>query len=172
MKRPTSTRFVRPAALALLLGLALVLGSGSTSWAYPGRRDNAIQPQQGGTVPARQANLALTKSGVWTGNEIVFTMRVTNAGPAVATRVVLIDPLPGNTIYRSVTSNRGRCRFDADAVICNLAGLPTNQEAVVELRVRVAGSSVTTVQNLAMVSSAVFDPDTSNNMAELVITRP
>lgn len=172
MKRPTSMRLVRPAALALLFGLALALGLGSTSWAYPGRRDNAIQAQQGGTVPARQANLAITKSGVWTGNEIVFTMRVTNAGPALATRVILVDPLPGNTIYRSVTSNRGRCRFDNDVIVCNLAGLPTDQEAVVELRVRVTGSSVTTVQNLAMVSSAVFDPDTRNNLAELVITRP
>lgn len=164
MKRPISTRFVQFAGLAFLLGLALALGFSRTSW--------ASQTRQQGTVPARQADLAIIKTGVWTGNEIVFTIRVTNTGPAAATRVILVDPLPGNTFFRSVTTSQGRCRFAYNVLTCNLAGLPVGQEAVVELRVLVSGARITTVQNLAMVSSAVFDPDTTDNMAELVITRP
>ena len=58
------------------------------------------------TLISAQADLSVTKSGpptVNAANNIVYTLTVANAGPSVATSVVITDALPANVTFISAT---------------------------------------------------------------------
>ena len=63
------------------------------------------------TLINAQADLSVTKSGpptVNAANNIVYTLTVANAGPSVATSVVVTDALPTNVTFHQ----RDRRRHD------------------------------------------------------------
>jgi len=64
-----------------------------------------------GTPPFTQADLSLTKADspdpVTTGQQLTYTLAVTNNGPASVTGVTVTDPLPGGVSFVSATPSRG-----------------------------------------------------------------
>lgn len=119
-----------------------------------------------------QADLSLVKSGppsIVPGQDIVYTVTVTNAGPSPATAVMVSDPTPVGLAFQS---NSGAC---ATAYPCSLGTLAAGQSATITSTYTVpsnyAGASVT---NTANVSSSVNDPnladDTSSTTASVTQT--
>jgi len=90
------------------------------------------------------ASLIITKSAspaqVLPGALLTYTLRVSNAGPGVATAPVIRDTLPANTTYRSCSGGTG-CGLSAGTVVWTLVwtldSLAAGGQAVVTFTVQV-----------------------------------
>src|SRR5439155_6791268 len=121
------------------------------------------------------ADLAITKAGspapVLAGQNLTYTLTVTNNGPSAATNAALDDPLPASTTFQSLTVPAGwTCTTPAvggtGTVHCSTASLAASATASFTLVVKVPGSAAgTTLSNTATTSSATADPNAANNSA-------
>ncbi|HYO84965.1 MAG TPA: isopeptide-forming domain-containing fimbrial protein [Dermatophilaceae bacterium] len=118
-----------------------------------------------------QADLSIVKShtgAARVGDELTFTLKVSNAGPSVARDVVVTDKLPTGLTYVSAEGATGpdwTCSEAASVVTCDLAGVlsPRATADLITLVVKVGPQAYPSVVNLAEVGSATFDPDKDNN---------
>ncbi|MBB5208809.1 Ig-like domain-containing protein [Chiayiivirga flava] len=124
------------------------------------------------TVPqgATSADLAVLKTGpanADAGEQIVFSIVVTNLGPDAADNVVLVDPTPAGLVF---VGNGGDC---ATAFPCALGTLAVGDARTVLATFLVPDdyTGPSTVVNIASVSSDTPDPtpgDTSSSASTLV----
>lgn len=121
------------------------------------------------------ADLRLTKSDstdpVIAGNNLVYTLNVTNDGPSRATNVTLVDSLPAGVTFSSASAG---CNNSNGTVTCDLGDMNSGTNKQVTINVKVKSSTTTQLSNTASVSSDTHDPNTANNSeTELtnVITR-
>ena len=103
------------------------------------------------------------------GQELVYTLTVTNNGPNPARDVVVTDNLPAEV---TPVSNTGNCEEDSPGVLtCNLGEILNRQTREFEIRVRVAADipcpedrQFFTISNSAMVENlSGSDSDSTNN---------
>ena len=124
-----------------------------------------------GTVtPVATANgdVAVTKTGpatVLVGGSVLYTLTVTNNGPAVATGVVLADPTPANLTFVTAT---GAC---TTAFPCALGTMAVGEVRTITATYT-AGNAPdgTVVTNVATVSSTSPDQQPGNNQASTPTT--
>jgi uncharacterized repeat protein (TIGR01451 family) len=118
------------------------------------------------------ANLALTKSDspdpVLAGQELTYTLGVTNAGPRDATGAMLTDTLPAGVTYESATPTQGSCSEASGTVTCPLGTIANGAGASVEIKVR--PQSAGTITNNASVGSEAGDTNFTNNSASAQTT--
>jgi uncharacterized repeat protein (TIGR01451 family) len=112
------------------------------------------------------ADLAVFKSGptnVTAGNAIVYTIIVTNQGPATATNVVLKDFLPTNLVFVSASPTGGLTNFVLTwpTVPRLAAGASTNYTLTAMC------TNLVDITNRAQATSITSDPDTNNNNGTL-----
>ncbi len=118
-----------------------------------------------------QADLAITKTDdpdpVIAGDNLTYTLTVTNNGPSNATGVAVTDTLPPETSFDSATPSQGSCSEAGGTVTCNLGDLAVNATATIEVVVVVDSSTAdgTMLTNTAGVTGDQRDPDPSNNTA-------
>ena len=113
------------------------------------------------------ADLAVVKTGpalVTEGDTYVYDLAITNNGPADATDVAVVDPLPGNSTF--VSADPG-CSEAAGTVTCAIGALTAGASTLRSITV-VAGSAGSALTNTATVSAFQFDPDLSNNTSTAV----
>jgi uncharacterized repeat protein (TIGR01451 family) len=138
---------------------------------------DAAQPDADGTndsgtadttvqQPGAVADLAVSKtsneSEPSAGDTITYTIRVTNHGPADATRVVIADALPAGLSYVDSRATQGR--FDSGAGEWRLGDLANGASATLEMDVKVGDAAGGTIQNIASVSRLdQTDPDGGND---------
>ena len=120
-------------------------------------------------VPGK-ADLSLTKTAspdpVKVGEDLTYTLTVTNNGPDKATQVSLNDTLPEGADFISAAASQGTCKKSgARNVICKLGTRETG--AVVEAKITV---KITKVVNTATVKGFETDLNTVNNKAQAVST--
>ena len=127
------------------------------------------------------ADLGVTKTGipsaVNSGNNVSYTITVTNAGPSYAAAAVLNDPLPTNTTFQSLGSlptgwsctqptvgNNGtlNCTNSAFALTTATFNLNVNVNPNTPLN--------TTITNTATVSASTTDNSNTNNTASAKTT--
>jgi uncharacterized repeat protein (TIGR01451 family) len=96
------------------------------------------------------------------GQQLTYTLLVTNRGPAGATNVTIVDPLPGSVTFVSATASQGGCS-GAATVTCTLGGLAAGNSATVSVVVTVGALSVPSITNTATVSATETDPNPSDN---------
>jgi len=111
---------------------------------------------------APSADLAIAKSGptgVVSGQNVVYTVTVTNYGPSQATSVVVSDPTPANLTF---VSNSGAC---TGAYPCNIGTLNSGQSVTITSTYSTSPSFSGNVTNTATVSSPLTDDDSTNNSA-------
>ncbi|HEX7831359.1 MAG TPA: DUF11 domain-containing protein, partial [Thermoanaerobaculia bacterium] len=119
----------------------------------------------GTTTVVGSADLAITKSGpggVTSGQNIVYTITVTNNGPSQATGVIVSDPTPANATF---VLNSGAC---VTAFPCNLGTLNSGQSVVITSTFSTSPSFSGNVTNTATVSSTTSDPSNANDSASAI----
>ncbi|MDO5728377.1 MAG: DUF11 domain-containing protein [Actinomycetaceae bacterium] len=114
-----------------------------------------------------RADLVLEKTAdatqIAAGESVSYALKVTNNGPSVATNVVVADGLPAGMVLDSYDDN---CEISASGenVICRLGIIAVGNSATANLTFTVPVDSTTSeFTNTAATSSAVTDPDPSNN---------
>jgi len=124
-----------------------------------------------------QADVSINKTAapnpVNQGTNLVYTLTIYNAGPAIAQNVVVSDPIPAQVTYSSSSSTVGSCTYTAatTTVSCNLGNLSVGSTAVVTINVNaVTFSSSSYSTNTATVSSSTSDPNLSNNTSSFTST--
>ncbi|MDP6716326.1 MAG: hypothetical protein QF368_17130, partial [SAR202 cluster bacterium] len=114
------------------------------------------------------ADLSVTKTDdadpVTAGNNITYTVTITNNGPSTSTSVVVTDPIPSQTTFVSASS---ACSNNTSlaAVVCNLGDLASSGSSVVQIVLSVASSGSGSVTNVASATSSTIDLDATNNTA-------
>src|SRR5439155_1424206 len=118
-------------------------------------------------------DLAVTKNhypdAVRTGQNLTYTVTVTNAGPDSATGVTLTDALPAGTTFGSATASQGTATRAAGTVTANLGTLANGASATVTI-VAQAPSAGGTVTKTASVTSTEADTNPANNTASQTTT--
>ncbi|GHF40652.1 putative repeat protein (TIGR01451 family) [Deinococcus metalli] len=124
------------------------------------------------TVGAAQANLGITKTGptyAQPGQDLTYTLTVTNAGPDAATSVTLTDTLPAALTYKASTP---AASVSGQTLTWTAASLANGATWTVSVTATAPGSATLestpaarTVTNTASVTGATADPASSNNSA-------
>ncbi|WP_242310982.1 DUF6923 family protein [Bacillus cereus group sp. BfR-BA-01331] len=96
------------------------------------------------------------------GQELTYTIQVTNNGPDAAQDVTLTDDIPSE-ILNPEYSLDGGITFQSWTGSLSLGTLPTGSSVQIIIRGTVSPSATGIIANTATVSSTTFDPDLSNN---------
>jgi uncharacterized repeat protein (TIGR01451 family) len=159
----TVTVLVRPTAAGTVTTSATVRGNETD----PTLQDNvkALSVTVNKPTPVT-ADLAITSTAsarsVTLGNDLVFSLTVSNSGPSEATGVILTDTLPaGATLLSATSSQGGPVEQFSGGFTANLGNLAPGSSATVTIRVRpmLLGQAATS----ARVGGNESDPDTQNN---------
>ncbi len=127
---------------------------------------------------ATSANIVVTMtaapSPVQAGNQLTYTVRVHNNGPAATSSVTFTDAIPANTTFFSLaqTGTTWTCPAPGTAVSCTIASLPSGATTTLTLIVTVAAgtASGTVITNTASTSTSTPDPNPSSNSATVKVT--
>jgi uncharacterized repeat protein (TIGR01451 family) len=111
-----------------------------------------------------------SKDPIKPGAKLVYTLVVSNSGPAAAQSVMMSDKLDSNTTYDSVSTPQGwTCEYNANSatVNCTSASLASGSTAVIKVSVTVNKNAKEgkNLVNTAQVSSVTYDPILANNSA-------
>ncbi len=144
-----------PAGITLLNNHATVSDSGYCTGGTPPASctSNTVTVSISGNP-----NLTLTKTSsvpqatvLAPGNEVTYTLTVSNAGSSSASGVVVYDPLPANMAYSAVVSaGPGAASFDAlnNRMVFNIGNLAAGASATVAFKAKVSSLSSGSVQLL------------------------
>jgi uncharacterized repeat protein (TIGR01451 family) len=127
----------------------------------------------GTVITAGNADLGIVKTAApgpySTGNNLTYTIAVTNGGPSSAATVNVTDTLPAGTTLVSATPTQGSCTGTA-TVICSLGTIANAGTASIALTITLP-STPGPVSNLATVASPT-NPDSNgaNNSSTATVT--
>src|SRR6185436_11454950 len=94
-------------------------------------------------------------------SNFVYTVTATNAGPSLATTVMVTNILTTNLTFVSAIASQGSCVHAAGVVRCTLNDLTAHASATITLTVSsTSGGSAT---NTATITAAQIEPSTSND---------
>jgi uncharacterized repeat protein (TIGR01451 family)/fimbrial isopeptide formation D2 family protein len=120
------------------------------------------------TGPA--ADLAIVKTGpasVVRGNQIAWTLSVSNRGPSTAHRVSVSDPLPAGVAYAGSSASQGSCQYASGTLTCELGTFANGASASISVGGTVSAEPGELV-NTATVSAEEPDPEPANNSSSAV----
>jgi uncharacterized repeat protein (TIGR01451 family) len=106
--------------------------------------------------------LAASATTAFSGQELIYTINVANAGPSSATDVVVTQTIEGNPVFLDLSSTQGTISAANGVVTANLGDLDIEGSATVTVRIlvpQIAGL----LDSTATVSSPVLDRDSANN---------
>ena len=122
------------------------------------------------------ADLSVTNAAVpdpvAAGSNITYTQVVTDNGPSAADNATLVEPVPANTTFVSMSAPAGwTCLTPSIGatgnVVCTTLSMTGNTSASFSMIVKVnaATANGTVIADTATVSSSVSDPNSTNNSA-------
>jgi uncharacterized repeat protein (TIGR01451 family) len=121
-------------------------------------------------APGTLADLAIdstsSPSPVDAGEQLAYTLTVTNNGPTEALDTVVLDSIAYLDEGFSVVSSQGSCG-GTEPITCNLGTLTNGATATITVTGTVPSLFVGPVTNTAQVQSGADDPDTTNNQTVL-----
>ncbi len=114
-----------------------------------------------------------SQAAIRAGDEVTYTINVTNMGPSSASNVKVTDTLQPGLILVSATPSQGSCT-GTDTITCNLGAVgataPDNT-ATVTIKVRVpVTQQVGPLTNIAIVETTTPDPNPNNNSSSSTVT--
>ncbi|APQ96639.1 SdrD B-like domain-containing protein [Clostridium botulinum] len=130
---------------------------------------NPVAP---GEADVSVVKTAITKR-VRPGDTVVYTIVVSNAGPAAAQNAVVTDTIPPEIIRPEVSINGG-LTFSPWPGSFDIGTLPAGASITIIIRGKVVSSStkckcITTITNTAKVTSTTPDPNLNNNTSTVTI---
>ena len=120
---------------------------------------------------APSADLSIIKSdGVTTavpGGSVTYTIIASNAGPDPVTGATVSDTFPASLTctWTCLGAGGGTCTASGSGNISNSVNLPSGASVTHTASCTISASATGSLSNTATVSSAVFDPNGSNNNA-------
>jgi uncharacterized repeat protein (TIGR01451 family) len=148
------TMGVKPASAGPLTNSVMV--SASEPDLFPANNSATVTT----TVTAPTADLSVVKTAFLGPDTIVYQIAVTNNGPADATNVTLVDPIPANAPF--VFSPDPQCGPPvAGTVTCAIGSLPAGNIATMTIVLKPTGPGQ--VDNQACASAAEPDPIPGND---------
>ena len=127
------------------------------------------------TTVSTAADLSISKTDnpdpVVAGQNLNYTIRVTNTGPSDAQNVVVTDTLPVSTTFLSAIG--AACVVDpinTNTVVCNLGLMPAGSTRVFSILVNVNPNAPALLTNTVVVGSETADPCAANNTGTAVTT--
>ena len=94
------------------------------------------------------------------GDEVVWTITVTNHGPDDAINTILKDILPDGIVYVSHENANGT--YDNETAVWTIGDLPVGETVTLTIKT-IANTTKTTINRNVSVLSDTYDPDLSNN---------
>jgi len=163
---------VSPSATGVITNTAAV--TSSTPDPNPNNNEFTVNTEVSAVVSADVSvvKIAITKR-VRSGDTVVYTILVSNAGPEDAQNVVLTDTIPPE-IIRPEFSIDGGVTFNPWPGSLDIGTLPTGASRTIIIRGKVVSSNtkykcITTITNTARVTSTTPDPNLSNNTSTATI---
>jgi large repetitive protein len=165
----TLTVVARVSSLQPVTNVAEVVSAGNFDPNSTPNNNNAAENDQASVLITPQAaDLSITKSvdnsAPANGATITYTITVSNAGPSAATAVNVTDRLPAGLTFVSATPSAGA--YDATTGAWTVGSISANANATLAIRATY-GATGNALTNLASVTSAVSDPDNTNNVAQV-----
>ncbi|MGL4669595.1 MAG: DUF7507 domain-containing protein, partial [Methanobacteriaceae archaeon] len=100
------------------------------------------------------------------GAIINYTVIASNAGPDTAINVFLSDVLPAGLQFISASVSVGT--FNATTGLWTIGNMDKDAVAILTIMVKVVSAG--NISNVAIISSDTYDPNTTNNVVNLIIT--
>jgi len=100
------------------------------------------------------------------GENLTYTLEVTNQGPSPVTGVIVTDTLPAGVTFVSVAATQGSGSHEDGTVTVNLGSLATGQTVFITIVVTVDASTTGPLVNQAEVTGDNFDPDLLDNSTD------
>ena len=125
------------------------------------------------TTVVAASDLAVSVTGqpasVPVGQNITYTVSISNYGPSDATNVKLTDILPTNTTFASASTSSTNASDapinSGNTVTANVALIPAGSVVTYTISVQTNGTTPASVTDTATVAGDQVDPDTSTNTA-------
>ena len=120
---------------------------------------------------ATTADVSLTKTStpdpIPVGNELTYTIVVTNSGPLAASNVQLFESTPSGTTFVSMVTTQGTCTTPpvggTGSIVCNIGTIAPGASVTAVFKVLVVGPAGLTITNTAFVTSSTPDPNAAND---------
>ena len=123
--------------------------------------------------PPDDVDLEVTKRAsegeVSAGDQLTYTIVVTNNGPGDATDVTLVDTPPAGLDLASAEVSQGSCRITANVLRCSLGALAAGGQAQVLLTTNVTTAADSELQNVVTITAAESENKTTNNLDRQVV---
>jgi uncharacterized repeat protein (TIGR01451 family) len=165
----TLTIVVRPSALAVgqIVDAASVTGNQSD----PVLANNSTSTTTE-VDPSSDVSIDITGAPdpVAAGQNLVYTITVTNNGPNPATGVSVVDVLPASLNFVSSLPSQGASSEVGGVVTTAFGSLAVGASATVSITVQATVGSVGVITNSASVSSTTIDPISNNDSASVDVT--
>ncbi len=115
-------------------------------------------------------SLAATPSPVAVGQDLLYTLSVTNQGPDAASAVTLQDVLPAGVTFVSASSNvGGPPSLSGGIVTANLGGLSVGSVGTVQIIVQPTAPAGSILVDTASVSSAEYDASSATASTSITV---
>ena len=118
------------------------------------------------------ADLSVTKvaapAQLFVGEDLTYTILVTNNGPNIATGVIVTDMLPAGAAFVTAGTTQGTVSEAVGVVTATLGELGSGATATVTIIVRPTATG--TLSNIASVAGQQPDPNLANNTTQPVVT--
>ena len=136
--------------------------------------DSGNNQDEESTDPDPKANLVLVKTGptgpIAAGDQISYTVSVTNEGPSDALDVVVDDPLPPGLTYVDAVVGGGSGTETCDvSVRCDLGAISAGATEVITITVEVGSAVTGTVVNTATASTSTPGDDPTDSTDDHVV---
>ncbi|MHB9926267.1 SdrD B-like domain-containing protein [Clostridium botulinum] len=175
-----NTSTVEVEVIPVVLGEAdiSVVKTASPNPVAPGEADvSVVKTASPNPVAPGEADVSVVKTAITKrvrpGDTVVYTIVVSNAGPAAAQNVVVTDTIPPE-IIRPEFSINGGLTFSPWSGSFDIGTLPAGASITIIIRGKVVSSStkckcITTITNTAKVTSTTPDPNLNNNTSTVTI---
>jgi uncharacterized repeat protein (TIGR01451 family) len=116
-------------------------------------------------------DLVITKvaspNPVTLGNNVTYTLTVTNKGPNQANNVVMTDSLPSEVNFVSLTTDKGTCT-GTNAITCNFGQVAVGE--IITVTIVVKPTTTGTITNTAVVAGTEQELNPADNTASATVT--
>jgi uncharacterized repeat protein (TIGR01451 family) len=162
-------------------GSSLVPSGGSESTDTSGTPEVVISY----ATPAADVSVAISgPTSAKSGSTNTYLVTVANAGPGIASNVVLTDAVPAGTKFQSVSTTQGSCTHPAagatsGTITCSVGDMAPSSNSLTSLTLKITlrggkGGNITDVAQAYSTASgtttATPDPNLANNTASINTT--